>query len=205
MHITSVQAKLRPAPLERNMATVLAGMTMSLDGFINDRTGNAAPLSPDFKELLAAPSFKQMVEQTGAVIMGRNTYEMADPFTWVNDDYEFQVPLFVLTHTPPEKYPKGNDKLSVTFVTDGIESAIAQAKRAAGDKMVQIIGGADTIQQSLNSGLCDELQIDIMPVLLGEGLRLFEHINTETIQLERISVEETTASRTSIIFKVTKV
>ena len=186
------------------MAKVLAGMTMSLDGFINDRNGSAASLSPDFEELLEAPSFKQMVEDTGAVIMGRRTYEMADPFDWVTDDYEFQVPLFILTHNPPAEYPKGNGKLSVTFVTDGIESAIEQAKNAAGDKMVQVIGGADTIQQCLNSGLCEELQVDVMPVLLGQGLKLFENIDTDKIQLERASVEQVTPMRTSITFKVTK-
>ena len=186
------------------MGKVMAGMTMSLDGFINDRNGSAESLSPDFEALLETPSFKEMTENTGAVIMGRHVYEMADPFMWINDDYEFQVPIFVLTHTPPTKFPKGNDKLTLTFVTDGVESAIAQAKEAAGDKMVQIIGGADTIQQCLNSGLCDELGIDVMPVLLGNGLRLFENIDTDNIQLERTKVEKTTPVRTSIIFKVTK-
>jgi dihydrofolate reductase len=178
-------------------------MTMSLDGFINDRSGSAGALSPDFDELLATPAFKEMIEGTGAVIMGRHTYEMADPFMWVNDDYEFQVPLFILTHRPPAKFPQGNDKLSLTFVSDGVESAITQAKRAAGDKMVQIIGGADTIQQCLNSGLCDELQIDLMPILLGDGLRLFENIDTDKIKLERSNVVEATAMRTSITFTVT--
>ena len=71
--------------------------------------------------------------------------------------------------------------------------------------MVQIIGGADTIQQCLNSGLCDALGIDIMPVLLGGGLRLFENIDTDTIKLDRITVDETTALRTSLMFAVTKI
>lgn len=186
------------------MRKTIAGMTMSLDGFINDRNGSAESLNPDFTELLEAPLFKEQVQNTGAVIMGKNVYEMADPFMWVNDDYEFQVPIFVLTHTPPAKYPKGNDKLSLTFVTDGVESAISQAKKAAGDKDALIIGGASTIQQCLNSGLCDELQVDLMPVLLGDGLRLFENIETDKITLERISVEEVTPSRTTITFKVTK-
>jgi dihydrofolate reductase len=132
-------------------------MTVSLDGYIHDRNGSADSLSPDFTEFLESSSFKAMVENTGAVIMGRHTYEMADPFLWINDGYEFQVPLFILTHTPPARYPQGNDKLSLTFVTDGVESAISQGKKAAGDRIVQIIGGADTIQQCLNSGLCDEL------------------------------------------------
>ena len=186
------------------MGKIIAGMTMSLDGLINDGNGSSEKLSPDFSELLDAPFFKEQVQNTGAVIMGKSVYEMADPFMWVNDDYEFQVPIFVLTHTPPAKYPKGNDKLSLTFVTDGVESAISQAKKAAGDKDALIIGGAGTIQQCLNSGLCDELQIDVMPVLLGKGLRLFENIDTDKIQLERTKVEETTPIRTTIIFRVTK-
>jgi dihydrofolate reductase len=182
------------------MAKVMAGMTMSLDGFMD-----ADKVNPDFSELVESPSFKEMIANTGAVIMGNNTYHMADPFLWINDDYEFQVPIFVLTHKVPEKYPAGNDKLTLTFVTDGIESAISQAKKVAGDKMVQIIGGASTIQQALNSGLCDELGIDVMPVLLGKGLRLFENIDADKIKLERIKVEETTPMRTSIVFKVTKI
>ncbi|MGI8419048.1 MAG: dihydrofolate reductase family protein [Candidatus Levyibacteriota bacterium] len=186
------------------MGKVIAGMTMSLDGFINDRNGSPESLSPDFVELHDVPTFQEMIKNTGAVIMGRHVYEMADPFLWANDDYEFQVPIFVLTHTPPAKYPEGNDELSFTFVTDGIESAISQALSAAGDKDVQIIGGADTIQQCLNAGLCDELQIDVMPILLGKGLRLFENIDTDKIKFERTKVEETTPIRTSIILKIIK-
>ena len=186
------------------MEKTIAGMTTSLDGFINDANGSAEGLSPDFSELLDSPFFKKQVQDTGAVIMGRRVYEMADPFLWANDDYEFQVPIFVLTHTPPAKYPEGNGRLSFTFVTDGIESAISQARKAAADKDVLIIGGASTIQQCLNSGLCDELQVDVMPVLLGEGLRLFEDMDTDAIKLERTRVEETTPIRTTITFRVTK-
>jgi dihydrofolate reductase len=182
------------------MTKVIAGMTISLDGFMD-----AENLSPDFAELLATDSFKEMIENTGAVIMGRHVYDMADAFMWANDDYEFQTPIFVLTHTPPAEYPKGNDKLSFTFVTDGIESAISQALSVAGDKDVQVIGGADTIQQCLNSGLCNELQIDVMPMLLGKGLRLFENIDTDHIKFERVLVAETTPVRTSMTFKVLRV
>jgi dihydrofolate reductase len=181
------------------MGKVIAGMTMSLDGFID-----AEKVNPDFGKLLETHSFKEMIENTGAVIMGRHVYEMADPFMWANDGYEFQTPIFVLTHTPPEKYPQGNDKLSFTFVTDGIESVVSHAKSAAGEKDVQIIGGAEIIQQCLNAMLVDELQVDIMPILLGGGLRLFENLDIDRIRLERTKVEETTPVRTSIIFKVSK-
>jgi dihydrofolate reductase len=183
------------------MGKVISGMGISLDGYINDENGSVDGLYSDFTELHDVPSFQEMIKSTGAVIMGRHVYEMADPFSWANDDYEFQTPIFVLTHTPPEKYPKGNGRLRFIFVTDGIESAVSQAKQAAGEKDVQVLG-ANTIQQCLNAGLCDDLQIDIMPVLLGRGLRLFENIDTEKVTLERIKVEEATHERTSITFKV---
>jgi len=185
------------------MGKVIAGMTMSLDGFINDAKGSVEMLYPDFAEMHDVPSFQEMIKNTGAVIMGRHVYEMADPFKWANDDYEFQTPIFVLTHNPPTKYPKGNDKLNFTFVTDGIENAVSEAKKAAGNKDVQVLG-ANTIQECLNAGLCDELEINIIPVLLGKGLRLFENIDTDNIKLERIKTEEATSARTSITFRVTK-
>ncbi len=177
-------------------------MTMSLDGFVQDSNGSVDRLYTDFEELHTVHSFQEMIANTGAVVMGRHVYEMADPFEWINDDYEFQVPLFILTHTPPEKYPQGNGRLSVTFVSDGIESAVAKARKAAGEKMVQVIGGPDTIRQCLNAGLCDELSVDIMPVLIGKGLRLLDNLDADKIRLERIKVEQTTAMRTSITFKV---
>ena len=186
------------------MGKVIAGMTMSLDGYINDHNGSVEKLYSDFSELHDAPSFQEMIKNTGAVIMGKHVFEMEDPDVWANDDYEFQTPIFVLTHTPPTRRPKGNDKLTFTFVTDGIESAISQAKKAAGNKDVQVIGGASTIQQCLNAGLCDEFHLDIVPVLLRKGLRLFENIDTDKIKLEKIKMEETTPSRTSFIFRVIK-
>jgi dihydrofolate reductase len=183
------------------MGKVIAGMAMSLDGFVNDGNGSVDALYSDFSEMHDAPTFQETIKNTGAVVMGKNVYEMADPFSWVNEDYEFQTPIFVLTHNPPKKYPKGNDKLTLTFVTDGIESAISQAKKAASGKDVQVLGG-NIIQQCLNAGLCDELQIDIMPVLLGNGVKLFEKIDTDKITLERTKVEETTSARTTITFNV---
>ena len=88
------------------MGKVIAGMSMSLDGYINDQNGSIEALYSDFSQLHDAPTFAEMIKNTGAVIMGRRVYEMADPFSWANDDYEFQTPIFVLTHTPPTIYPK---------------------------------------------------------------------------------------------------
>ncbi len=132
--------------------------------------------------------------------MGRRAYDMAEgDFT----GYEFQVPIFVLTHAVPEQVARGeNGRLTFTFVTSGIESAIAQAKAAAGDRHVMVIGGANTAQQCIRAGLVDELQIGIIPVLLGEGLRFFEH-QGEPFELERMKIIES-PTRTDIRFRVVK-
>ncbi len=184
------------------MSIVLGGMTISLDGFVNDRNGDVSRLYPDLAESGEIDGLQDLIQKTGAVVMGRRSYAMGDPDAYA-DSYEFQVPIFVLTHQVPDKLPRGNDKLTFTFVTDGIESAIAQAKAAAGDKDVTVIGGAQVIQQCLNAGLLDVLEIGLIPVLLGDGLRLFENLDTEHIRLERIEVIES-AAWTDLRFRVVK-
>jgi dihydrofolate reductase len=185
------------------MGKVVIGMTMSLDGFVNDQSGSVGSLYSDFAELHNSELLQEQIKNTGAVVMGRRTYEMADdPDTYV-DTYEFQVPIFVVTNHIPQKTPKQNGRLTFTFVTDGIERAIAQARAAADDKDVTVVGGANIIQQCLRLRLADELQVDIMPVLLGDGLRLFEHLRNHAISLEKIKVLETPI-RTSLHFRIVK-
>ena len=133
--------------------------------------------------------------------MGKHAYEMGDPDTFA-DSYEFQTPIFVLTRVPPKKLPKENENLKFTFVTGGIGSAIRQAKAAAGTRNVLVIGGASTFQQCLRAKLCDELHIGIMPVLFGQGLRLFEHRENKDIQLQKIRLMESSGGRTDILFRV---
>lgn len=185
----------------RCMGNVIAGITMSLDGYVHDRHGSVEKLYSDFGPMHDVPSFQATVAQTGAVVMGKRAFEMGAPDEYA-DTYEFQVPIFVLTHSAPLQHPRETDRLTFTFVTDGIGSAIAQARQAAGDKDVQVIGGASTIQQCLNAGLCDELHLDIAPVMLGAGLRLLEHIDTDSMTFATINVEQATPVRTTIRLKV---
>ena len=185
------------------MGKVIAGITMSLDGFVQDGRGSVAELYSDFGELHDVASFQETIRNTGAVVMGKRAFEMGEPDSYAGA-YEFQVPIFVLTHAVPERHPLESGALTFTFVTDGIESAMAQAQRAAGAQDIQLVGGASAIQQCLNAGLCDELHIDVMPVLLGEGLRLFENIATDEVKLEKIGVEEATSARTSMRFRVVR-
>jgi dihydrofolate reductase len=186
------------------MGKVILGMTMSLDGFINDPEGSVEALYPDLVAWRETEPGKESIQNTGAVVMGRNSYAMAEDPDWFAGNYEYQVPIFVLTHEPPKKQPKETNELTFTFMTDGIESAIRQAKAVAGDKDVNIIGAASTAQQCLNAGLADELHIDIMPVFLGGGLRPFEDIHAQQIQLERMKVVELPAGRTHMEFRVIK-
>jgi dihydrofolate reductase len=186
------------------MGKVILGTTMSLDGFINDRHGSVAALYPDLDAWRETRPGRESIQNTGAVVMGRSSYAMAEDPDWFADNYEYQVPIFVLTHKPPEKMPRQTDDLTFTFVTDGIESAIRRAKLAAGAREVNIIGAASTAQQCLRAGLADELHVDIMPVLLGGGLRVFEGLDTESIQLERIVVMELPGGRTHLQFRIVK-
>jgi dihydrofolate reductase len=182
---------------------VITGMTVSLDGFFEDATGSAGRLYPDFSRLTESGYMKALQAETGAVVMGRRTFDMAgDPDSYA-DTYEFQVPLFVVTHHAPARQPRRNESLSFSFVTDGVESAIAQAVAAAGNRDVQVVGGAELIRQLLAAGLVDELRIDVMPVLLGSGRRLFDGLATDAITLEKERVDEV-GDRTTLIFRVVR-
>jgi dihydrofolate reductase len=186
------------------MGKVVLGMTMSLDGFINDRNGSVEALYSDLADWRETEPGRESIRNTGAVVMGRNSFAMSENPDWFAGNYEYQVPIFVLTHQAPKKMPKQTDELTFTFVTDGIESAVAQAKVAAGDRDVNIIGATSIAQQALKARLADELHVDIMPVFLGGGLRAFEQIEKEQVQLERIKVMELSGGRTHLRFCVIK-
>ena len=183
------------------MGKVIVGTTMSLDGFINDSQGSLERLYPNLEELRETELLQESMKSTGAVVMGRHAFDMANgDFT----GYEYQVPIFVLTHHPPQQITKGqNDKLTITFVTDGIQSAIEKAKAAAGEKDVTVVGGANTAQQLISAGLFDELHIGVVPILLGSGLRFFENGSVENLQFEKKAVLES-PSRIDIQYRLVK-
>lgn len=139
---------------------------------------------------------EQSLENVGAIVMGRNMFGGGpgpwgeeDPWEgWWGESPPFHTPVFVLTHHARD--PLEKQGTTFFFVTDGIESALAQAKRAAGAKDVSLGGGADVAQQYLRAGLIDELQLHIPPVLLGAGKRLFEGAGDPLPHLEPIGVVE---------------
>lgn len=140
--------------------------------------------------------FEEALDNVGATIMGRKMFGGGpgpwgeDPWEgWWGDDPPFRTPVFVLTHHEREPLAKDGGT-TFTFVTDGIESALAQAKDAARGKDVSLGGGADVAQQYLAAGLIDELQLNVVPVLLGEGTRLFDDLSASDLGLEQVQVVE---------------
>jgi dihydrofolate reductase len=124
---------------------------------------------------------KEVFGRTGAFVMGRRMFDEGE-VGWP-DPPPFRAPVFVLTHQSREPWVRQGGT-SFTFVTDGIEHAVAQARAAAGDRDVQVSGGASTVQQALNAGLVGELQLHLAHVLLGDGVRLFEGVDPERLRLE---------------------
>lgn len=185
------------------MTRVIAGITTSVDGYIagpDDGPGKGlgeggeqlhywvfgGPWSYE-SESHGEPTGKdaawlsEATARIGAVVGGRWTYEAADHW---GDKNPWGLPFFIVTHRPDEEPPSG----AFTFVA-GVEEAIEQAKAAAGDKDVHVMGGADVIRQALDAGLVDELTIIVAPVVLGGGKRLFEGFGRQ-LELEHLRVRQ---------------
>ena len=147
------------------------------------------------EENVSSAVFHEEIANVGAEIMGRGKFGPAgrgpwgdDPWRgWWGEDPPFHKPVFVLTHH--EREPLTLSDTTFTFVTDGIESALEQATEAAGDKDVFIGGGADTINQYLAAGLVDELELHVVPIILGGGERLFVGVGPD-VKLEELRAVE---------------
>ncbi len=181
----------------RNAGKVTTGFSMSLDGFV------AGP-NEDFQQLfawmtsgdtdytltignreqklkIAEESVERLddaINTTGALVSGRRLYELTNGW---GGHHPVGAPVVVVTHRPPPEWVK--EQWPVTFVTDGVQSAIEQAKVIAGEKSV-VVASATIVQQCLNAGLLDEIHIDLVPFLLGDGVRLFEHLKGAPVALE---------------------
>jgi dihydrofolate reductase len=184
------------------MTTITLDTSMSLDGFMTAAgVRPEAPLGDDGERLVgwAVGSdeagrrwLESAVGGLGATICGRRTYDLSLPW-WGADGPSGAArrPLFVVTHEAPVASP---EKGVYTFVTDGIESALRQAQEAAGDGPVSIMGGASIGQQFIAAGLVDEIQIHLVPVLLGAGTRMFENLGVGHRSLEIVEVFESAAA-----------
>lgn len=168
------------------MAKVLLDMAVSLDGFVAGAGGADAGLYDWYfnPSEVSRPVIEELIETTGAIVMGRGAYNTGEEFGgW--DDTPYAVPHFVITHQPLPEVP--GRKVQFVFVREGVAPAIDAAKEAAGDRYATIGGGADIARQALSAGLVDELQVHVVPLLLGDGVRLFDRLD-QARQLSRIRV-----------------
>jgi dihydrofolate reductase len=196
------------------MGNVSIGFSMSLDGFIagpNDEVdrlfkwyfmgGTDHTVSSGDQEFKMSSSGAEMIEEAGrtvgALVTGRRTFDVAH--AW-GGKHPMDVPIIVVTHRVPQEWVKVGSPF--TFVTDGVESAIEKARRIAGDKDIAV-GAPKIAQQCLKAGLIDEINIDLVPVLLGKGIRLFDNLGTQAIELESRNATNA-AGVTHLLFRVVK-
>ena len=146
---------------------------------------------------LSAELLCEIRTTTGALVTGRRTFDLTNGW---GGRHPLDVPVFVVTHTVPQEWD--SEESPFTFVTDGLERAVEQAKAVAGDKDVGVVG-ASLVQRCIRAGLLDEIHLDLVPVLLGDGVRLFDHLGTEAIELESTRIIEG-AGVTHLTFRVVK-
>jgi dihydrofolate reductase len=197
-----------------SMGKVISGFTMSLDGFIaepNDDVGRLfkwyysgdTPFPLPGTDMVfkmsraSAELFQDLFRTTGALVTGRRDFDVSR--AWGGQP-PFSVPTFIVTHTVPQEWVYARS--AFTFVTDGVESAIEQARQAAGDKNV-VVGGSKITQQCIKAGLLDEIYIDLASMLLGDGISLFGQLGIEPVELERTEVIEGT-DVTHLRFRIVK-
>ena len=191
------------------MGKVAMGLSMSLDGFIaGPNDGPERPLGEEGERLFewyssgdteyklpgtemvfnVSPQSAELLRQAhgkmGAFVTGRRTFDITNGW---GGNPPLGVPAFVVTHTVPQEWVYEGSPF--TFVTDGVESAVEQARAVAGEKDVAV-GAASIVQQCIRAGLIDVIHVDLVPVLLGGGVRLFEHLGTTPVELESTEVIE---------------
>ena len=204
------------------MGKVTSGLTMSLDGFIaGPNDGPENPLGENGMRLFdwyesgdtdyvvpsggmtfkVSPQSAEILDEAfssiGAIVTGRRTFDITNGW---GGRHPLDVPIFVLTHTVPDGWDYEGSPF--TFVTYGVDSAVEQAQEVAGEKSVAV-GAASLVQQCLEAGLLDEIHVDVVPVLLGDGVRLFDNLGPGNIELERTRIIEA-PDVTHITFRVVK-
>ncbi len=199
------------------MAVVISEMSMSLDGFVADPADQVGPLfdwyaNGEVEVPTAVPErwtfrtseasagyLRESMGRIGALVAGRRLFDIG---RWGEHGHPYGVPVFVVTHDVPQGWPREDAPLPITFVTDGVEHAVAQAKATAGEGWVGV-AGPNIAQQCLDAGLLDEVRINLVPVLLGKGIRYFDKLSNAPFALEDPRVIQGTGV-THLIYRVAR-
>jgi dihydrofolate reductase len=200
------------------MGNVGVGFSMSLDGFIAELddsvehvfkwygSGDTEFRFPGMGGMVvkvsaaSAKMLQEICDNAGAMVTGRRQFDNTNGW---NGSHPLNVPIFVVTHRgAPQEWIREHPDAPFTFVDDGVESAIRQARKVAGPKNV-IVDGASIVQQALRAGLVDEIGVELVPVLLGSGIRYFDNLGAEPIELEQIAAIPGTGV-THLRFRVVK-
>ena len=197
------------------MTTLIADLAMSLDGFVADTSDNPNELfgwyfggdvevptpQPGFSFYAPEPSarvLREGIKNIGALIGGRRYCDLAD--AW-GGNHPMGVPTFIVSHSVPDGWPRADS--NITFVTDGLDSAVEQAKAAAGDDKFVGVATPNIIQQLLNNGRIDAIHVNLVPVLLGAGVPFFAKLADTPVRLSDPDVVESTGV-THLTFTVLK-
>jgi dihydrofolate reductase len=182
------------------MGQVVLDMTMSLNGCVSGPGDTDAGLHDWYFSPTSGADqvIAETIRTTGAMVMGRRTYDMGASQGGFKDN-PYQVDHVVLTHQSPSEVAEGNT--SFVFVTDGIKAAVARAKSAAGDRNVVIGGGATIARLSLDAGLVDQIKLAVVPVVIRDGLPLFEGLDVD-LKLAAGPVNASTPDVTHLTYKV---
>jgi len=199
------------------MAVVISEMSMSLDSFVADPADQVGPLfdwyaNGEVEVPTAVPErwtfrtseasagyLRESMGRIGALVAGRRLFDIG---RWGEHGHPYGVPVFVVTHDVPQGWPREDAPLPITFVTDGVEHAVAQAKATAGEGWVGV-AGPNIAQQCLDAGLLDEVRINLVPVLLGKGIRYFDKLSNAPFALEDPRVIQGTGV-THLIYRVAR-
>ncbi len=171
------------------MTMVVADMSVSLDGFVADTADRADRVfawygKPQPEQAPAEPADEAAGMGLGVIVYGRRTFDVAHGW---DGRHPTGAPVIVVTHSVPAGWPRQNS--TVSFETAGIQSAMATAAKVAGDKVVAL-GSPSIIQQCLALGMVDRIQVKVVPVLLGAGIRLFGSLGTDPVDLDDPQVTE---------------
>lgn len=188
------------------MAKSVLNLVMTFDGYVAGLHDEIDWITSKYYSAMDSSKwpkfdFSKFTSKVGAIIVGKRSYDLGIEKGWFKNKAYGDSPIFVVCSKVPENISKDAD---FRFITGGIDEAYSQANDAAGDKWIYLYGGPNMFQQFLNKNLVDEMHITLAPVLIGKGIRLFDHLTERHIELEKLKVEDHPNGMVEIHYRLIK-